>query len=308
MLTLQQMQYIVVLSEIKHFQRASQECFVTQPTLSMQIKKAEDELGYLIFDRSRQPLELTPYGEKLIPILREILSESEKINVITEQMKGNYKERIRLGIIPTIASYMVPDLFTKWMKKLDDIQLNISEMKTEELIEALEKKELDAIIIAGPHLDTKYKTNLLFTEEILAYIPNLSESEINTDQLRELHPWLLSSGNCLRNQMISFCQLKNESDTHAWNYEGGNMDLLLSMVEQYGGYTLIPFHHHVSHEKKKNLKRIISPGFHQHPAREIIAVSPSRSLKWKGIEQIIREIQFQYANNQQTNFEILNWK
>lgn len=308
MLSLQQMQYILVLSDVKHFQRASQECFVTQPTLSMQIKKAEDELGYLIFDRSRQPLELTPYGEKLIPILREILSESEKIKVITEQMKGNYKERIRLGIIPTIASYMVPDLFSKWMEKLDDVQLNITEMKTEELIEALEKKELDAIIIAGPHLDSRYKTNLLYTEEILAYLPNLSESKISTDQLRNRHPWLLSSGNCLRNQMISFCQLKDENESQAWNYEGGNIDLLLSMVDQYGGYTLLPFYHHISPEKKEHLKQISSPGFHQHPAREIIAISPSRSLKWKGIEQIIREIQFQYANHQQANLEILNWK
>jgi LysR family hydrogen peroxide-inducible transcriptional activator len=308
MLTLQQMQYILTLSEIKHFQRASQECYVTQPTLSMQIKKAEDELGYAIFDRSRQPLELTPYGEKLIPILREIISESEKINIITEQMKGNYKERIRIGIIPTIAAYMVPDLFPKWMKKLEDVQLNILEMKTEELIDALEKKELDCIIIAGPHLDTRYKTNFLYTEEILAYLPNFDSENISTDQLRALHPWLLSSGNCLRNQMISFCQLKDENETHSWNYEGGNMDLLLSMVDHYGGYTLIPDHHHVPLDKKKNLKRITSPGLQQFPAREIIAVTPTRSLKWKGIEQIIREIQFMYANNKQSNFEILNWK
>jgi LysR family transcriptional regulator, hydrogen peroxide-inducible genes activator len=308
MLSLQQMQYILVLSEVKHFQRASQDCFVTQPTLSMQIKKAEDELGYSIFDRSRQPLEVTPFGEKLIPILREILSESAKITIITDQMKGNYKERIRLGIIPTIASYMIPDLFSKWMEKLEDVQLNITEMKTEELIEALEKKELDAIIIAGPHLDSRYKSNLLYTEEILAYIPNSNESEISTDHLRNLHPWLLSSGNCLRNQMISFCQLKNENESQAWNYEGGNMDLLLSMADQYGGYTLLPFYHHLSPEKKRNIKRIVSTGSQQHPAREVIAVSPSKSLKWKGIEQIIREIQFQYANNQPSNFELLNWK
>jgi hypothetical protein len=80
------------------------------------------------------------------------------------------------------------------------------------------------------------------------------------------------------------------------------------MADQYGGYTLLPFHHHISKDKKKHLKRIVSTGFQQHPAREVIAVSPSKSLKWKGIEQIIREIQFQYANNQPTNFEILNWK
>lgn len=308
MLSLQQMQYILVLSEVKHFLRASQECFVTQPTLSMQIKKAEDDLGYAIFDRSRQPLELTVFGEKLVPIIREVLAESEKIGVITEQMKGNYKERIRVGIIPTIASYMVPELFSKWMNKLEHVQLSILEMKTEELLEALEKKELDVIIIAGPYGNVRYTSNHLYSEEILAYIPNYNETEVTTDYIRTLHPWLLSSGNCLRNQMISFCQLKDDGESHAWNYEGGNMDLLLSMADQHGGYTLVPQHHLLSNERKNNLKRITSPGYSQHPAREIVAISPARSLKWKGIERIIREIQFQYATNQQANFEILSWK
>lgn len=308
MLSLQQMHYILVLSEIKHFQRASQECFVTQPTLSMQIKKAEETLGYAIFDRSRQPLELTPYGEKLIPILREILSESEKINIITEQMKGNYKERVRLGIIPTIAVYMVPDLFSRWMEKLEDVQLNILEMKTEELIEALEKKELDAIILAGPFTDARYKINPLYTEEILAYFPEKEGNQINTIELKEHHPWLLSSGNCLRNQMISFCQLKDDAEIQDWNYEGGNMDLLIAMADQHGGYTLLPSHHHIPEEKKTSLKRIVSPLTNQYPAREIIAVSPARSLKWQSIERIIREVQLNYSKRTEENFEILNWK
>ena len=234
MLSLQQMQYILSLHTNRHFQRASDECFVTQPTLSMQIKKAEDELGYSIFDRSRQPIELTPFGERLLPVLMDIMNEAEKIPMITEQMKGTYKERIRLGIIPTIATYMVPDLFSKWLERIEDIQLNIIEMKTDELLTALEKKELDAIIIAGPVNDMRYRNVPLFMEEIFAYIPTLKTTEITTDQLKELRPWLLSSGNCLRSQMIRFCQLKDENEKQDWNYEGGNLDLLLSMVDQYG--------------------------------------------------------------------------
>jgi LysR family transcriptional regulator, hydrogen peroxide-inducible genes activator len=302
------MHYILMLEEHRHFQRASQECFVTQPTLSMQIKKAEDELGYLIFDRSRQPLELTPFGERLIPILRDIMNEADKINVVTEQMKGSYKERIRLGIIPTIASYMVPDLFPKWIAKMEHIQLNILEMKTEELISALERKELDAIIIAGPYPDPKYKVNLLFTEEILAYISGFKQKEVSTDELRNLQPWLLSSGNCLRSQMIRFCQLKDENAEHGWNYEGGNMDLLLKMVDQYGGYTLVPAQHHLTVEQKKNIKRITSPLSKQHPARDIICVSSARSMKWPAIEQIIREVQLEYNRKHKDDLEILQWK
>jgi LysR family transcriptional regulator, hydrogen peroxide-inducible genes activator len=308
MLSLQQMQYILSLHKNRHFQRASDECFVTQPTLSMQIKKAEDELGYSIFDRSRQPIELTPFGERLLPVLMDIMNEAEKIPVITEQMKGTYKERIRLGIIPTIGSYMVPDLFSKWLERLDDIQLNIVEMKTDELLVALEKKELDAIIIAGPHSDQRYRNVPLFTEEILAYIPKFAKNEITTEELKEMRPWLLSSGNCLRSQMIRFCQLKDDTEKQEWNYEGGNLDLLLSMVDQYGGYTLVPKQHHLDPQKQHAIKRIFDPQHRHYPAREIIALSPSRSAKWPAIERIIREVQLNYGSMHSNEFEVLEWK
>ncbi|MCE2713576.1 MAG: LysR family transcriptional regulator [Cryomorphaceae bacterium] len=120
MLSIQQMQYILSLSEHKQFQKASESCFVTQPTLSMQVKKAEDFLGYPIFDRSRSPLELTIFGEELIPVIREILSENDKIGSIAKKMKGEFKEQIRIGIIPTIAAYMVLDLFTQRCQSTND--------------------------------------------------------------------------------------------------------------------------------------------------------------------------------------------
>jgi LysR family hydrogen peroxide-inducible transcriptional activator len=302
------MHYIVVLSETRHFQRASEECFITQPTLSMQIKKAEDELGYPIFDRSRQPLELTSFGEKLLPVLREVLSESEKIGVITSQMKGTYQERIKVGIIPTIASYMLPDLFESWKQHLDEVQLSIQEMKTEELILALDKKELDLIILAGPYSDSRLRTIPLFREEILAYSPMILEKDVDTERLKELQPWLLSTGNCLRNQMIRICDLKDDPEQQYWSYEGGNMDLLISMTEQYGGYTLIPENYRLNDLQRQKLHRISSGINNLYPAREIIAVLPSRSLKWSSIEKIIREIQLFYGQKHQEDFQVLNWK
>lgn len=307
MLSLQQMQYILSLNETKHFQRASDLCFVTQPTLSMQLKKAEDTLGYAIFDRSRQPLELTNFGEKLIPIIREIVNENEKIDLITKQMKNDYKERVTIGIIPTIADYMVPALHANWIKKINDTQLLIKELKTEELIAALEKKELDVIIMAGPYHNNRYKTSPLFLEEILAFSPVLEENNVTTEELSNLQPWLLSSGNCLRNQMIQFCQLSNEFETTNFSYEGGNTDLLIKMVEINGGYTLIPKNHPLSKEQKNDLKRIHAEGFTEHPAREVIAVYPQKSMKWGAIEKIIREIQHKYAKKSDDKFEILSW-
>jgi LysR family hydrogen peroxide-inducible transcriptional activator len=307
MISLQQMQYIIALCDEGQFQRASEVCFVTQPTLSMQVKKAEDALGFLLFDRSRQPLELTPFGEKLVPILREVLSESAKINTVTQQMKGNYVERIRLGIIPTIATYMVPDLFPQWLEKLQNIQLSIVEMKTEDLIVALDKKELDGIIMAGPFTDVRFTTQKLYTEEIKAYIPNESRTSVVVNDLKELHPWLLSSGNCLRNQMIQLCQIKDEANDNQWNYEGGNIDLLIKMTEQYGGYTLVPEFFHTSTEQKPFLKPIVSAQNELYPARDVIAIYPNRSLKEKSINQLIREIQLKYNTNQK-KFDVLGWK
>jgi LysR family hydrogen peroxide-inducible transcriptional activator len=250
---------------------------------------------------------LTPFGEKLVPILREVLSESAKINTVTQQMKGNYVERIRLGIIPTIATYMVPDLFPQWLEKLQNVQLSIVEMKTEDLIVALDKKELDGIIMAGPFSDVRFTTQKLYTEEIRAYIPNDQQQSVVVDDLKEMQPWLLSSGNCLRNQMIQLCQIKDEANINHWNYEGGNIDLLIKMTEQYGGYTLVPEFFHTNTEQQKSLKSIVSTDSELNPARDIIAIYPNRSLKEKSINQLIREIQLKYNTNQK-KFDVLGWK
>ena len=306
MLSIQQMHYIVVLSEELQFQRASERCFVTQPTLSMQVKKAEDVLGHPIFDRSRNPIELTPFGKSLLPIIREVVNETSKIDHLLERMKGNYKEIIKIGVIPTIASYLVPDMFQKWQERIGNIQLIIEELKTEELIVAMDRKELDMAILAGPFNDNRLRTIPLFKEEILAYIPSLGKTEISVEDLSELHPWLLSRGNCLRTQMIQFCQLKEEQEIDTWNYEGGNLELLLKMVDMNGGYSLVPEFYHLHENQRKQLKSITN-GMNLVPAREVIAVVPNRSLKWESIEQLIREIQLNYNKKARHEMRVLDW-
>lgn len=306
MLSIQQMHYILVLSEELQFQRASERCFVTQPTLSMQVKKAEDLLGHPIFDRSRNPIQLTPFGSSLLPIIREVVNESNKIDNLLERMKGNYKEVIKIGVIPTIASYLVPDMFQKWQERIGHVQLMIEELKTEELILVLERKEIDLAILAGPYNDNRLRTIPMFKEEILAYIPSCNKNEISVEELTELHPWLLSRGNCLRTQMIQFCQLKEGQEIDAWNYEGGNLELLLKMVDMNGGYSLVPEYYHLNENQRTQLKSI-SNGTKSVPAREIIALVPNRSLKWDTIEKLIREIQFNYNRVSKSEMHVLNW-
>jgi LysR family hydrogen peroxide-inducible transcriptional activator len=308
MLSIQQMQYILALSEQRQFQRASEICFVTQPTLSMQVKKAEEELGYTIFDRSRNPIELTGFGQSLIPIIREILNETGKINVLTEKLKGNYKEQIKIGVIPTVAAYLVPDMFSVWQEKIGGVQLMIEEQKTEDLLLSMERKELDMAILAGPVLDNRLRTIPLFKEEIRVYCPSVKTKTMDPSELIDLHPWLLSRGNCLRTQMIHFCQLKDDSNSEAWNYEGGNLELLLKMVDKHGGYSLVPEYYRINDHQKKDLKSIHSKNTSSVPAREIIALVPNRTLKWNSLDRLIREVQLYYNQSVTQNMEILNWK
>ena len=307
MISIQQMQYIVVLSEEQQFQRASERCFVTQPTLSMQIKKAEEQLGYLVFDRDSNPLRLTPAGISLLPILREILSETEKIKYLSDRLKGKIKEEIRLGIIPTVASYLIPQLFGEWQLSFDDLKLTIHELKTVDVLEALERKELDLGIIAGPHMDARLRTIPLYQEEIFIYAPSVKEESINMSDLQEMHPWLLNQGNCLRTQMVHFCQLKKTVDENEWNYEGGNLPLIMEMVDRHGGYTLIPSNFPLSNIQKRGIKTIRDLA--TLPAREIIALSSNRTGKMKGIEELARSIQFAFGKStNQKQLQVLDWK
>lgn len=309
MITIQQMNYILAVNDTLHFQRASELCFVTQPTLSMQIKKAEDDLGFIIFDRSSNPLSLTNFGRELIPIIREITNDVSKIDVLKKSMSGAYIEKIRIGIIPTISAYLVSDMFKIWKNVLLQSQVIIKELKSEDLLIAIEKKEIDLGILAGPINQESLRTNPLFQEEIKAYIPQVKSSQISTNELSEIHPWLLSKGNCLRTQMIHFCGIQTQNE-ESWNYEGGNLELLLRMVDENGGYTLVPTEfERILNLDSNHFKRIFSVENNENPAREIIAISPNKTSKWESIEKIIRSIQHFYNRERNTeNLKILNWK
>lgn len=306
MISFQQIQYIVTLSEELQFQRASERCFVTQPTLSMQVKKAEETIGEVIFDRSHQPLELTSFGENLIPYLRDVLFEYEKINQFVARAKGTFKEEIRIAIIPTVAGYMLPEMYQIWKDKLLNVQLVIEEMKTEDILIAMDERKIDLAILSGPVNIHNLRSIPLYQEEIKAYFPTESRQKIATDELKEAHPWLLNHGNCLRTQMMDFCGLNEQGMKADWDYEGGNIQLLEKMVESYGGYTLVPdFHIKDFSENYKTIQSLDG----KIPAREVIALVSNRKGKWEYIEQIIRTIQLQY-NTKPTNthFKLLNWQ
>lgn len=307
MISLQQMHYIVVLSEELQFQKASEKCFVTQPTLSMQIKKAEETFGHFIFDRSKNPMELTAFGREVLPVIRDILAENDKLKLICDRRNGKVKEEVTLGIIPTVSAYMVRKLFSYWQNSLENVVLNIVEYKTSELLEKIEQNEIDLAILAGPHFDPKLRTVPLFQEEIFVYCPSILDKTISLNQLDQLHPWLLNKGNCLRTQMIHFCQINEKNKLDQWNYQGGNIDLLIEMVNANSGYTLVPEHYQLNEELRIHLKRVENlDGF---PAREIIGLFHNRSIKKESIEKMLRVAQLQYSKPySDQKMSILNWK
>ncbi len=309
MLSSQQIQYILALSETQHFSRAADSCFVTQPTLSMQIKKAEDLLGFSIFDRNRNPLELTNAGKELIPILREISADFQQIDKLKKQKEGNYLEEIKMGIIPTVSAYLIPVLYSKWQKEFPSIKLIIEEQKSEDILESLHQKKIDLGIMAGPIEESIFKSIPLFAEEIKAYIPQIDTPEISLETLRNLQPWLLNKGNCLRTQMIHFCELQNDSaKQNHWNYEGGNIEMMIRMVDINDGYTLVPdFYAQIIPDKLEHFKTIISEQ-NQKPARSIIGIVPHKNSKWKSIENLLRSIRLNFTENNAKELLILDWK
>jgi LysR family hydrogen peroxide-inducible transcriptional activator len=307
MVSTQQLTYILALVETGSFSRAAASCFVTQPTLSMQIKKAEDQLGFVIFQRDTSPLELTDFGRELIPILRQIQSELAAVNTLTAQFAGTYQDRLRVGIIPTVACYMLQDSFAEWQTLLPTTKLHIEEYRTEELLEALETRKIDLAILAGPVETTKWRTIPLYSEEIVAYINHSEQEQITVNELHTMHPWLLTKGNCLRTQMMHFCSLADQQSDD-WNYAGGNLDMLMRMVDANNGYTLIPENYKRTFPaKSSSFKRIVNEAG-QSPGRSIIALSAYRHSNWDAMEKIIRSLQLRYASAVQADMELLSWK
>ena len=168
-MTLTQLSYIVAVDKFKNFGQAAESCKITQPTLSMQIQKLEDELGLLLFDRSSQPIKTTKMGSVLISQARVILNESQKFNDLVQEDKGEVKGEVSLAIIPTLAPYLLPLFIKKFSQSHPALQINIEELQTHQILERLKNNSLDAGILVTPIEDDKLISTPLFYEPFLVY-------------------------------------------------------------------------------------------------------------------------------------------
>lgn len=244
-MTLTQLSYIVAVDKYRHFATAAQKIYITQPTLSMQIQKLEDELGVLIFDRSKSPVVPTSMGEEIIEQAKQILSGAKHIEDMVAVQGETLRGTFRVGIIPTIAPYLVPLFLKKFIEAYPEVELVFEEALTAEVLKGLNEDYFDVGIIATP-TDQHIHEYELFLEPFLAYVsPNhelADKDSIKVDDLYKEDLWLLNEGHCFRDQTMKLCKKNNEKRNKApIIFESGNLETLKRLVEQDFGVTLMPY-------------------------------------------------------------------
>ncbi len=281
-MTITQLEYIIAVENLRNFVQAAESCFVTQPTLSMQIQKLEDELGVKIFDRSRQPVVTTQIGAEIIQQARITLAEYMKIKEVVHSGKNEIAGEVRLGVIPTIAPYLLPLFLNDFLEKYPNIELKIKELTTERMIQHLKNDDLDIGILATPLQQPHILEYPIFYEELVLYVSKenaLYQKEYAlSEDIDPKELWLLEEGHCLRSQIENLCELRRKSIGHAqFEYQAGSLETLRKMVERNQGITILPELATLDFEDKHKvlIRKFASPA----PVREVSLVAHKNFAK-----------------------------
>jgi len=292
-LNLQQLEYLVAVDNYKQFTIAAEKCFVTQPTLSMQIKKAEEQLGIVIFDRSKQPVLTTPVGQSIVNQARVVMNEYNRLEEIVREESGRIEGQLTIGIIPSVAPYLLPRFVGHFKAQNPLVSISFKEMITEELVKALKKDVLDAAILVTPLHDKELIEQQLFYEDVLIYAhpshPLHSVETLTADMLTSSGLWLLDEGHCFRSQVLNLCEIQeNASSDLPLHFESGSLDTIRKMVDAEGGYTLMPglAAEELFFELHKQVKEFESPV----PLREVSIVYSRAFYKRLLIERLSESV------------------
>lgn len=294
-MNLQQLEYIVAVDNFRHFVQAADQCCVTQPTLSMMIKKLEDELNVKLFDRNKQPVVPTEIGAQIIAQARIVLREASRIEELARKFNGAMIGDLKMGIIPTVSPYVLPVLVPTFTKKYPDINFQVHEMVTERILMDLRNGTIDVAVVATPFNESAFHEVSLYDETFYVYLSednDLSNKEyIAPEDIRGDELWLLEEGHCLSDQIRKYCELrKSRLNTH-FTLRSGSIDTLIRMVERNGGLTILPFlaARELPKEKKRFLRRFRNPA----PFREVRLVTNREEVKSRLIDALQKEIQLQ---------------
>jgi len=291
-MTITQLQYVLAVAEHKNFTLAAEKCFVTQPTLSMQIQKVEEELKIQIFDRTKKPIQLTDIGQKIVNQAKNIVNEADRMKDIVEQQKGFIGGEFRLAIIPTIMPTLLPMFLNTFIKKFPKVKLIIEELNTDEIILKLKNGNLDAAIAATPLSDEKLKEIVLYYEPFVAYIPEkhriADKKEIEVSDLNLDEILLLQDGHCFRDGILNFCKNQDVKSLNTFQIQSGSFETLIKLADEGLGLTLLPYLHtlDLKENDKLKLKHFKDP----KPAREISLIFPKTELKIQIIDALKQTI------------------
>jgi LysR family hydrogen peroxide-inducible transcriptional activator len=316
-MTIQQLEYIIAVDNYRHFAKAAEACYVTQPTLSMMIQKLEDELDVKIFDRSAHPVEPTNTGKKILEQARVSLRHFYQIKEVVDNEKNILTGDFKLGIIPTIAAYIVPELLRCMSETTTGINLNLQETPTAEIVESLLNGKLDGGLAATPLNHPMLVEIPIYYEKFYAYVSPIEglfeNEEVDLSEVDINAVWLLENIHCLRGQIVKLCQMKREQDkakTTKIKYESGSMDTLINIVDYNGGLTIIPEMTAMGlpEDKQGNLRRlkgdmavrevslIVSQDFvRQKMANEIVEMikkSVPKSMQDTNLKQYIVDVSY----------------
>lgn len=285
-MTITQLKYVLAVAENQNFTKAAQKTFVTQPTLSMQIQKLEDELDVQIFDRSKKPIELTDIGKKIVNQARNIVNEANRIADIVDQQKGYIGGEFKLGVIPTVMPTLLPMFLRNFINKYPKVKLSIEELPTETILERLQEGHLDAAIAATPLKHENIKERPLYYEPFMAYIPEnhrlRGQEKIDVTDLDLGDMLLLEDGHCFRDGVINLCKANRNYDDETFSLESGSFETMIKLANEGLGMTLLPYLHTLefSAKARESLHSFKEPV----PAREVSLLYHKSELKMQIIE------------------------
>ena len=291
-MTITQLKYVLSVAEYQNFTVAAEHSFVTQPTLSMQIQKLEDELGVKIFNRSKKPIELTEVGNKIVEQAKVIVDESNRMLDIVHQQKGFIGGEFKLGIIPTIMPTLLPMFLQNFTKKYPKVKLIIEELTTEEIIRKLTDGHIDAAIAATPLENESIKERPLYYEPFVGLVPQnhrlYSKKTITADELEMEDILLLEDGHCFKDSVLNLCRTHKIDNKKGFQLESGSFDTLIKLSKEGLGMTLLPYLHtlDLNEVDKSHLREFTNPP----PAREVSLIYHKSQLKMQLIEALKKTI------------------
>lgn len=291
-MNIQQLEYLIAVDKYKHFGKAAQSCFITQPTLSAMIQKFEDELDVKVFDRTTHPIRTTDVGIQLIEKARLVIDAVNDLKNQASLLNNVLAGKLNLGIIPTTSSYILPDEIFSFLQNNPKIELSVKEMTTDSIIKGLKSGELDAGIISTPYeAASEFYQHFLFNEELMIYSSEkiTKDTFVLPEEIDSNKVWLLEEGNCLRTQVENICMLKENSlKPKNLDFLASNVNTLIQMVDKVGGITIVPelAVSQMSKDQSEKIMRFRKP----FPSREISLIYYKPTYKQKILDEMATSI------------------